>query len=151
VGDKGAHVTRPRIRNPHRREAIVLEQIEQMSGIATVCLRLPHDHRSDLARLANEYGVAEAMHERVKPLGITRRLDSDRDGRPQRSVESLDGVAIMHELLLDHLARGRIENSDLLFSRMQVTSDERHENGLLFGGRVTAPQPNPTNGGRPFS
>jgi hypothetical protein len=38
-----------------------------------------------------------------------------------------------------------------LLSRVQITSDECHESGLLFEHRVTVPQPNPINSGRPFS
>jgi hypothetical protein len=38
-----------------------------------------------------------------------------------------------------------------LLSGVQITSHECHESGLLSGGRVTVPKPNPINGGRPFS
>jgi hypothetical protein len=38
-----------------------------------------------------------------------------------------------------------------LLARVQITSNECHESGLLFEGRVTVPQPNPINSGRPFS
>ncbi len=68
-----------------------------------------------------------------------------------RSTGSSAGVAVVGELLLEDFTRGRVENSDLLLSRVQITSDECHESGLLFGGRVTVPQPNPINSGRPFS
>jgi len=72
-------------------------------------------------------------------------------GWRQRSVEPLDSVAVVEELLLEDFTGGRVENSDLLLSRVQITSHECHESGLLFGGRVTVPQPNPINSGRPFS
>src|SRR5262249_21450192 len=102
-------------------------------------------------RLGEEDGVTEPVHEGVKPLRVAGGLDPDRHRRPQRSVESLHGVAVMSELLLEDFARGRVENSDLLLSRVKITSDECHESGLLSGGRVTVPQPNPINSGRPFS
>jgi hypothetical protein len=38
-----------------------------------------------------------------------------------------------------------------LLSRVQITSDECHESGLLGESRVTVPQPNPINSGTPFS
>jgi hypothetical protein len=53
--------------------------------------------------------------------------------------------------LLENFARRRVENSDLLLSRVEITSDECHESGLLVGGRVTVPQPHPINSRRPFS
>jgi hypothetical protein len=67
------------------------------------------------------------------------------------AVEALDGIAIVDELLLEDFARGRVEDCNLLLPRVQITSDKCHESGLLFGGRVTVPQPNPINSGRPFS
>jgi hypothetical protein len=36
------------------------------------------------------------------------------------------------ELLLDELAGAGVEHSDLLLARMQITSDEGHDRGLLF-------------------
>ena len=91
------------------------------------------------------------MHHRVKPLGVAGGLDSDRHRRAQGAVEALDGVAIMDEFLLEHFARDRVEDCDLLLSRVQITSDECHEIGLLVESGVTVPQPNPINSGRPFS
>jgi hypothetical protein len=69
----------------------------------------------------------------------------------QRSVESLHGVAVVRELLLEDFARGRVKNGDLLLSRVKITSDECHESGLLAVGLVTVPQPEPTCSGGPFS
>jgi hypothetical protein len=129
----------------------VLEQVEQVPGIAAISLRLPNHHRADLARLAHEHRVAESMHEGVKPLRIARGLNTDRHGRSQRSVEAFHGVAVVGELLLEDFARRRVEHGHLLLSGVQIASDECHESGLLFGGRVTVPQPNPINSARPFS
>jgi hypothetical protein len=61
------------------------------------------------------------------------------------------GVAVMGALLLEQFAGGRVEHSDLLCARVQITSGKCHEDGLLLGGRVTVTQPNPINSGRPFS
>jgi hypothetical protein len=95
--------------------------------------------------------VTEATHERVKPLRVPGGFDPDRDRWPQRSVEPFDGIAVVHELLLKNFPGGRIENSDLLLPRVQITSDEGHESGLLTVGLLTVPQPEPTCSGKPFS
>ena len=95
--------------------------------------------------------MTEPVHEGVKPLRVAGGLNPDRHRWPQCPVESLHGVTVVSELLLEDFARGRVESSDLLLSRVQITSDECHESGLLSGGRVTVPQPNPINSGRPFS
>jgi hypothetical protein len=151
VGNERPEITSVGIRNPHGREAIVSEELEQMARVAPIGLRFADDHCADLCRLADDDGVAEAMHEGVKPLSVAGGLDADCHGRPQRSVESLHGVAIVDELVLEDFARGRVEDGNLLLSRVQITSDKCHESGLLVGGRVTVPQPNPINSGRPFS
>src|SRR5262249_42917401 len=66
-------------------------------------------------------------------LGVASRLDTDRHGWAQRSIEALHRIAIVDELLLEDFARGGVEDCDLLLSRVQITSDECHESGLLFG------------------
>jgi hypothetical protein len=149
--DERAQVPRIRIGHPDGRETIVLEQVEQVPSVASIRLRLPDDHGADPPRLADEDGVTEPVHEGVKPLRVAGGLNPDRHRWPQRPVESLHGVALVSELLLEDFARGRVESSDLLLSRVKITSDECHESGLLSGGRVTVPQPNPINSGRPFS
>ena len=151
VRDESSQVARLGIRHPDGRKAIVLEQIEKVPSIAPISFRLPDHHGADLSRLANEDGVTEPVHEGMKPLGVAGGLDPDGHGRPQRSVESLHGITIMDKLLFEDFAGGRVEDGDLLLPRVQITSDECHESGLLFGGRVTVPQPNPINSGRPFS
>ena len=71
--------------------------------------------------------------------------------RRTTAVEALDGVALVDELLFENFAGSRVEGCDLLLARVQITSNECHESDLLFEGRVTVPQPNPINSGRPFS
>src|SRR5262249_375046 len=151
VGDEGAQVPCAGIRNPDSGAAIVWGEIEQVPSVATISLCLTDDHRSDLRRLADEDGVPEAVHHSMKPLGVPGGLDPDRHWRTQGPIEALHGVTLVEELLLENLAGGGVEDGDLLLSRGQITSNETHESGLLFGGRVTVPQPNPINSGRPFS
>jgi hypothetical protein len=151
LGDERAQVPGVGIRNPDGGEAIVPEEIEQVPSVAAIGLCLTDDHRSDLRRLAHEDGVTEAVHQSMKPLGVPGGLDPDRDGRTQGTIEALHGVALVDELLLENLAGSRVEDGDLLLARVQITSNECHESGLLSGGRVTVPQPNPINSGRPFS
>jgi len=44
-----------------------------------------------------------------------------------------------------------VKEFDLLTEAFPRASDECHESDLLFGGRVTVPQPNTINSRRPFS
>jgi hypothetical protein len=151
VSNESAQVTRGRIGDPDGREAIVLEEVEEVPSVAPIRLRLADDHGSDLRRLADEDSMTEPVHQSMKPLGVTGGLDPDRHGRAQGTVEAFHGVAVMDELLFEKLAGARVEDGDLLLPGVQITSNECHESGLLFGGRVTVPQPNPINSGRPFS
>jgi len=102
----------------------VFEQVEEMPRVAPIGLRLADDHRADLGRFADEDGVTELLHEGVKPLRVPGGLDADRHGRPQRSIEALHGVAVVDELLLEDFARGRVEDGNLLLSRVQITSKQ---------------------------
>jgi len=140
-----------RIRNPHRGEAVMLQQVEQVLGVAAVGLRLAHDHGPDLGGLAHEQGVAEVLHEFVKPQGVAGTLDADGYGAGQRAVKPLNGIARVDELLLHDFARVGMKDGNLLLPRVQITSDDCHEGGLLPESVVTAPQPEPTSSGRPFS
>ena len=151
VRDQSPQVSRLGIRHPDGRKAIVLEQIEKGPSIAPIGFRLPDHHGPNLSRLANEDGVTEAVHEGVKPLGVAGGLDADSHGRPQRSVESLHGITVVHKLLLEDFAGSRVEDCDLLLSRVQITSTSVMRVASCFGGRVAVPQPNPINSGRPFS
>jgi hypothetical protein len=65
----------------------------------------------------------------VEPQRVPSAFDADGDGR-QRGIEAFDVVAHMGQLLVPELARFRIEQSDLLFARMQIASDENHELSL---------------------
>ena len=107
VGHEGTEVTGGGIRNPDRGEALVLEQIEQVLGVAAVGLGLAHDHGADLGGLAHQKGMTEALHEFVKPQGIAGTLDADGHWARQRAVELLDGIARMEELLFQRLRRCR--------------------------------------------
>lgn len=151
MGHQRSQVAGGRIRNPNRGEAVMLQQVEQVLGIAAVGLRLAHDHGPDLGGLAHEQGVAEALHQFVKPQGVAGTLDADDHRAGQRAVKLLNGIARVEELLLHDFARVGMKDGDLLFSRVQITSDDRHEGGLLAESVVTVPQPEPTSSGRPFS
>jgi hypothetical protein len=69
----------------------------------------------------------------------------------QCAVKLLHGIARVEELLLHDFARVGMKDGDLLLPRVQITSDDCHEGGLLPGSVVTVPQPEPTSSGRPFS
>jgi len=89
--------------------------------------------------------------DRRNPLGVARRLDADRDGGRQRTGELLHGVAVVGELLLDELAGAGVEHGDLLRARVQITSDQSHDRGLLFRRAVTLGLSERSNSARPFS
>ena len=151
VRHERAEIPRGGIGNPHGREAIVLEELEEVPRIAAIRLRLPHHHGADLPGLPHQDGVPEPVHEGVKPLGVAGGLDPNRHRWPQCSIKLLDRIAVVRDFLLEKFARARVENSDLLLPRVQITSDECHESGLLAVGLVTVPQPEPTCSGGPFS
>ena len=151
VRDQGAPIPGVGIGDPHRGEAVVLEQVEQVPGVAPIGLRLAHDHGPDLRGLADQHRMAELVHEGVKPLGVARRLDPDRHGRRQRAVEPLHGVAFVGELLFDELAGAGVEHSNLLLARVQVTSDECHDRGRLFLRAVALGLSEGSSSARPFS
>jgi hypothetical protein len=55
------------------------------------------------------------------------------------------------ERLLDELAGAGVENGDLLRSRVQITSDEYHDRGLLFLHAVALGLSEGSSSARPFS
>jgi len=55
------------------------------------------------------------------------------------------------ELLLDELAGAGVEHGDLLLARVQITSDECHDRGLLFRRAVALGLSERSNSARPFS
>lgn len=130
VFDEHAQVSRGGIGNPDGGAAVVLKKVEEVASIATIGLRLSHDHRPDLGGFADEQGMAQPLQERVKPQRVPRTFDADGDGRRERGVELLDGVAGVRELLLDNFAGVRVEDCHLLLSRVQIAADEDHEFGL---------------------
>jgi hypothetical protein len=69
----------------------------------------------------------------------------------QGAIEPLDGVAVVGELLLKDLAGLGIENRDLLLTRVQVTSHQGHERGLLSVGAAAVGLAEPSNSAGPFS
>ena len=66
----------------------------------------------------------------MEPQGVASALDADGDGRRQGAVEAFDVVADVGQLLVPELARGRVEQGDLLLARVQIASDENHEVSL---------------------
>jgi hypothetical protein len=109
----------------------MLQQVEQVLGVAAVGLRLAHDHGPDLDGLADEQGVAEALHQFVEPQGVAGTLDADGHRAGQRAVKLLNGISLVEELLLHDFARIRMKDGDLLLPRVQITSDDCHDDGLL--------------------
>ena len=128
--DERAQIARRRIGNPHHGEAVVLQEIPEVPCIAAIGLDFAHDHRSDLRGLADEERMAKALQERVELQGVAGALDANGDGGRQGGVEAFDVGADVGQLLVPELARGRVEQSDLLLARVQIASDENHEFSL---------------------
>jgi hypothetical protein len=109
VLDERAQVARVRIGNPDRGEPIVLQEIEQVSGVAAISLGLPNDHGANFGRLADDECMADPVQERVEPQRVPGALDANGDRWSQRRIEALDGIADMGQLLLEVFARLRVE------------------------------------------
>jgi hypothetical protein len=127
--EEGALIASGWVRDPDSREPVVLEQLEQVEGIAAIRLGLPHDHRADFRGVADHQRVAQLPDERVKPKSVSGALDGDSDRRGQSRIEALNGFPVMGELVLLQLAGCGIQNSHLLLAGVQVASYERHWSG----------------------
>jgi hypothetical protein len=97
-----------------------------MSGVTPIGLRLADHHRPDLRSIADNDLVAQPVQQRMKPEGISRALDPDRDGPWERRVELLDAAALVRQTPLLDLAGGRVEDSHLLIPRVEITANQCH-------------------------
>jgi len=130
MGEERALVAHGGIREPHGGEAIVPEEVQQMSGVTPIGLRLADHHRPDLRRIADDDLVAQLVQQRMEPEGVSGALDTDGDGCRQRGVELLDAAALVQQTVLLDLARGGVEDRHLLIPRVEIASDQDHEIGL---------------------
>lgn len=73
------------------------------------------------------------------------------DGQQAGKAYWIGAIVVVEELLLHDFARVGMKDGDLLLPRVQITSDDCHEGGLLSESLVTVPKPEPTNSARPFS
>jgi hypothetical protein len=126
MGEEGALVAHRGIRQPHPGETVVPEEVQQMSGVTPIGLRLADHHRPDLRSIADNDLVAQPVQQRMKPEGISRALDPDRDGPWERPVELLDAAALVRQPPLLDLASGRVEDSHLLIPRVEITANQCH-------------------------
>jgi hypothetical protein len=151
MGDEGALVADGGIRQPDDGEAVMPEEVQQMSGVTSIGFRLADHHRPDLSGIADDDLVAQPVQQRMKPEGISRALDTDRDGSRQRSVELLDAAALVHQTPLLDLARGGLEDSYLLIPRVEITAHQCH--GVALHSRAAATQRRAVSAAawRPFS
>src|SRR5262245_57096348 len=58
----------------HRGKPLVLQQIEQVLGVAAVGLRFADHHGPNLGGLPNQQGVSQLLHDRVKPERVAGRF-----------------------------------------------------------------------------
>jgi hypothetical protein len=151
MGDERALVAHGGIRQPHGGEAVVPQEVQKMSGVTPIGLRLADHHRPDLRRITDDDLVAEPVQQRMKPEGVARALDTDRDGSRERRVELLDATALVHQTLLLNLARGGVEDRQLLIPRVEIASDQDHEIGLHSCDVVVLGFAEATSAVRPFS
>jgi hypothetical protein len=126
MGEEGALVAHRGIRQPHGGESVVPEEVQQMSGVTPIGLRLADHHRPDLRGIADNNLVAQSVQQRMKPEGVSRALDTDRDGSRERRVELLDAAALVRQTSLLDLASGGVEDSHLLIPRVEITANQCH-------------------------
>jgi hypothetical protein len=134
MGEEGALVAHRGLRQPHPGESVVPEEVQQMSGVTPIGLRLADHHRPDLRSIADNDLVAQPVQQRMKPEGISRALDPDRDGPWERRVELLDAAALVRQTPLSDLAGGRVEDSHLLIPRVEITANQCHGVALHSSG-----------------
>jgi hypothetical protein len=146
VGDERALVAHRRIRQPNWRESVVPEEVQKMSGVPPIGLRLADHHRPDLRGIADDDLVAQPVQQRVKLEGVSRAFDTDRDGSWERRIELLDAVAIMHQTSLLDLARSGVEDRHLLIPRVEITTDQCH--GVALHSLGPPPDERGQRGGR---
>ena len=132
-------------------EAVVPEEVQKMSGVTSIGLRLADDHRPDLRGIANNDLVAKLVQQRMEPEGVSCALDTDGDGSRERCVELLDAAALVQQTLLLDLARGGVEDRHLLIPRVEIASDQDHEIGLHSCDVVVLGCAEATSAVRPFS
>jgi hypothetical protein len=149
VREKRAQIPSGWIRHPDRGEAIVAQEVEDVEGVTPIGLRLAHDHGTNLRGIADEQRVPEALHERVKPDGVARALNTNRHRPRQRGIELFDPHPVVAQLMLTHLSRAGVQYGHLLRARMQVASYECHGVGLLSESAVAHGEH--SNSARPFS
>jgi len=117
------------------------EQVEDVQGIASIGLRLAHDHGAHLCGIAHEHRMPEPLQQRVEPDRVPRALNANGHGARQRGIEVLDRRAGMRQLLLVDLAGSRVEHRHLLLPRVQIASHECHGFGLLSVNAVGCAEP----------
>jgi hypothetical protein len=144
VGEQCPQVARGGIGDPDLREAVMFEEIEQVTGVAPIGLRLANDHRADLDGLAHEERVAKPLHHGMEPKRVAGTFDANRDGRGQSGVEPLHLIPHVRELLLERFSRVGVEDGDLLLPCVQIASHQCHELAssrlpLWRSGRSTLP------------
>jgi hypothetical protein len=149
VREECAQITSGRIRHPDRGKMIVTQQVEDVPGVAPIGLRFAHDHGPNLRGIADEQRVPQALHERVKPDGVTRALNPDRHRPRQRGIELFDRRLVVYQLVLAHLPRVGVQHGHLLRASMQIASHECHGVGLLSESAVAHGEH--SNSARPFS
>src|SRR5260370_1212470 len=105
MGEEGALVAHRRIRQPHGGKSVVPEEVQKMSGVTPIGLRLADHHRPDLRGIADDDLVAQPVQQRMKPECVSGAFDTDRDGSWERRVELLDPAALMRQTSRLALAR----------------------------------------------
>jgi hypothetical protein len=134
MGEEGALVAHRGIRQPHPGESVVPEEVQQVSGVTPIGLRLADHHRPGLRGIADNDLIAQPVQQRMKPEGIAGAPDPDRDGPRQRRIELLDAAALVRQPPLVDLASGRVEDSHLLLPRVEITANQCHGVALHSSG-----------------
>jgi len=72
MGEERALVAHDGIGAPDGGEAVVPEEVQQVSGVTPIGLRLADHHRPDLCGIADDDLVAKLVQQRMKPESVSR-------------------------------------------------------------------------------
>ena len=81
VHQQGPQLPRGGIGQPDSGKPIMPEQVEDVQGIASIGLRLAHDHGAHLCGIAHEHRMPEPLQQRVEPDRVPRALNANGHGR----------------------------------------------------------------------
>ena len=108
------------------------QQLQQKSGISSVVLLPPHLTGADLRCIADPRLVPQPRQHLYEPLTIPRGFHADQCRCRNLPVNLLGFSGRMHQFGFPGLSRGRVHPTNLLPSRVKITSNKHHRRLLSF-------------------